>query len=182
MTSRLPPKRRHERRSTRPGPSRVARIGLAAALLASGVAFAQGCKTVSGTVGPLQAVACPHSPGLCYQGTFSGDLNGSFLSTLTTLEPNFEQGTLAFFAHTVIETKQPNGVLHTIDAGTATGCELMNGQYVCPSAAEVMTIVSGARAYTQASGTIHLSGGYLVGAPGVYRGDICIGKALGRQR
>lgn len=165
---------------------RFARVSAAAAmtaaLLLSGAALAQGCKNVSGTISPLRPVTCPGHIGACYEGVLNGDLSGTFQSMLTRADPDFAQGTLSFLARTTIEIGQPNGALHTMDAGTATGCYLMNDQFVCPTANEVMTITAGARAYTQAFGTIHLSGGYLAGHAGTYQGELCIGKAAKRAR
>lgn len=154
----------------------VAQMTLSAALLFSGMATADNCKTITGTVSPLQPMACS-VPGasVCFQGTFSGDLQGTFQSVLLSIVPvDPARGMLSFTARTVIQTSAPAGTVYTSDVGMASGCFMTtNGQTVCAYANEILTITSGDRAYKQAYGSINLSGPYMAGQPGVYQGLIC---------
>lgn len=155
----------------------AAAAALGMTLLFGDAAFAQSCRTVSGTVEPLQPVPCPGFIGSCFQTTFSGDIQGSSLSALTALlvtDP--AKGEVVFSAQTSLQIHAPNGVVYTRDAGTASGCQFVNNQLVCPSGTETLVITSGERAYRNASGQLTLSGGYMNGQPGTYQGQICIGR------
>jgi hypothetical protein len=155
-------------------PALATRVALSAALAFSGAAVAQQCKPVSGTF-ILVPIACNGIAALaCFQGTLSGDLSGTSISGVTSLQPTPEQaGTLKFTARSTISV--PGGTVNTTDIGVATGCTGPLGP--CASSHEVLTITSGTGAYTQAFGTIILSGPYMAGQPGDYRGHICIGKS-----
>ena len=158
--------------STQPRTTRLAlRVLIGASLLVSGAALANTCQPVSGTISPLVTCGDPSIP--CYQGTFTGVLTGTFQSFLTSADPH-GTGTLAFTAQSLITTS--SGTISTADAGIATGCQ-PNG--VCARSHEVMVITSGTGDYTNASGRIILSGPYLAGQPGEYRGVICVRKPKG---
>ena len=163
----------------RPSARTLAASAAAAALgmtvLFGDAAFAQSCRTVSGTVQPLQPAPCPGFIGSCFQTTFSGDIQGSSLSALTAVLPGKTEGEIAFSAQSSLQIQAPNGVVNTTDVGTGSGCKFVNYQPVCTSGTEKLVITSGERAYRNASGEIILSGGYMNGQPGTYQGQICIG-------
>lgn len=165
----------------------VAQMTLSAALLLSGVATAGSCKAITGTVSPLAPITCAVGGYLpCFQGTFSGDLSGSFQSRLLSMTPvENAPGMLSFTASTVIQTSAPNGTLGTLytsDVGMGSGCFVTEkGQTVCPYATEILTITSGDGAFKQAYGSILLSGPYLAGFPGVYQGQLCVDKDKGKD-
>jgi hypothetical protein len=157
-------------------PPLAARVALSTALAFSGAAMAQQCKPVSGTFTLVPLLSCPTGvTGIaCFQGAFVGDPSGTSISGVTSLQPTPEQaGTLKFTAGSTITL--PGGMVNTTDIGVATGCMPLLGP--CASSHEVLTITSGTGLYTQAYGTIILSGPYMAGQPGEYRGHICIGKS-----
>ena len=150
----------------------AAAIALGVSLSFSTAALAESCRNVSGNVSPLTPVACSGYIG-CFQGTIDGDLRGSFTSGLTDLK--LESGVMTFQAQSTVEIQAPNGTFRTVDLGVAECI----AEGICPSATETLIIVpgSGDGAYKHASGSVTLSGPYIVGQPGTYSGRICIGKA-----
>ena len=148
---------------------------VAATLLLSGVAAADNCRKVSGTISPLQPVACgSESPtASCFAGSFAGDLTGTFRSTLTNVVPVPNQpGSIAFSGSSVLNIETaPGGTVTTADGGVATQCQVYQGQNVCAYASEVLVITRGTRPFS--NGTLLLSGPYLMGQPGAYSGVIC---------
>jgi hypothetical protein len=154
-------------------PALATRLALSTALAFSGTALAQQCKPVSGTI--LVTSAGPCATGACLHGIIEGDLTGEFSSSLTSLQPTPEQaGTIKFTATSTVSIKS-GGTVITTDIGVGTGCTTLLGP--CASSHEVLTIISGTGPYAQAYGTIILSGPYMAGQLGEYRGHICFPKS-----
>jgi hypothetical protein len=141
---------------------------LIAACVFSGVAAAENCKPVSGVVSQLVPVTCP-SPFGCFQGKITGDLSGSFSSQLTGIK--FVAPDVEFSATTTVQL--PHGTISTVDVGVGVNCVPWTLQ--CQSTSEILRIVSGTGAYTQAYGSVTLSN---VGfdQPGTYQGVLCHGR------
>lgn len=143
---------------------------LIAACAFSGVVSAAGtCKIVSGVVSPLAPVTPCSSPLGCFQGQITGDLNGTFSSQLTGIEQVGSD--INFSAITTVQL--PQGTISTVDVGTGSNC--VPGTLQCETTSEMLRIVSGTRAYTQAYGIVTLSNvGFI--QPGTYQGLLCHGR------
>jgi hypothetical protein len=159
----------------------AARVALSAALAFSGVAVAEQCKPVSGTFTLAPLIPCPDGVVAlgCFQGAFDGNLKGTSISGLTSLQPVHDHpGTMIFTARSTIQL--PGGTVTTTDAGIGTDCQPVGTQFVCASSNEILAITSGTGKYAGAYGTIFLSGPYMSGNPydslGAYQGQICTGK------
>jgi hypothetical protein len=139
-----------------------------AAFVFSGVAVGQNCQTVTGTVSRLEPFTpCPAGFLGCFQGKISGDLSGTFTSGLTDLMP-VDAHTIRLGARTTITTTR--GIINTADTGFGFGC--VTGTAVCQSSTEILAILSGTRAYSQASGSVILKNvGFT--QTGTYDGEIC---------
>jgi hypothetical protein len=152
--------------------TKLAQVALSGALAFSGIASADQCQNISGNFGPLQPTACPtgFSALVCFQSDFNG---ATAISGVTgaVLIPG-QTDSYLITAHSTIPL--PGGSVNTFDVGVGTDCAGPMGP--CGSANEVLTITSGTGAYSQAYGTIFLSGQYLMGIPGAYQGRICTGK------
>jgi hypothetical protein len=167
--------------SRRGGHMPVLRAALGTILLTSGIAVADSCKAINGTISALQPATCSASqlalvppPIACFQGTFKGDLTGTYKSGLTNVQPVVDQpGTITFGVRSDLIVAKPSATISTVDAGVGTGCRLIGGQFVCPFASEVLVMHSGTKAFSDARALIVLSGGYLWGQPGVYQGVLC---------
>ena len=142
---------------------------LIAASAFSGVSAAGACKPVSGVVSPLVPVTPCSSPFGCFQGQITGDLSGTFSSQLTGIR--VDNADVEFSAKTTVQL--PHGTISTVDIGTGVNC--VAGTLQCESTSEILRIVSGTRAYTQAYGSVILSNvGFI--QPGTYQGLLCHGR------
>jgi hypothetical protein len=142
---------------------------LIAACAFSGVSAAGTCKPVSGVVSPLVPVTPCSSPFGCFQGQITGDLNGTFSSQLTGIR--VDNSDIEFSAITTVQL--PQGTISTVDVGTGSNC--VPGTLQCEATSEILRIVSGTRAYTQAYGSVTLSNvGFI--QPGTYQGSLCHGS------
>ncbi len=148
----------------------AALAALSVALASSGVAGAQKCKNITGTITltPVNGPACASPVGICATGSFQGVLKGdsSFTaSTVTTSVDTPTTGVLFVTGDNVLQTA--GGTLTTKTAAVlqTTGA----GRY-----AEVATIVGATGEWAGATGGFTVTGTFTqAGGSGRYEGEIC---------
>ena len=121
------------------------------------------CKPISGMIVP----AC--NAAICNQGSFTGDLAGSFTSKVTSIYPTKSGWT--FTAWTRIALNKGKGVVETRDAGTASFDS--NGGPDLSKSTVMLTITEATGAYQDSTGEVVIVGAYALGTPTPYEGRLC---------
>lgn len=146
--------------------TRVAAL-LGVGVLGSSLALAdpgkEKCTPISGTVVP----ACTATS--CLQGTITGDLSGTYDSVLTSLY--YTPDGYVFTGQTIIRLDKGNSTITTFDAGTAP--LLASGEPDLANAVDVLTITDGTGKSKKYGGSARITGGYVIGLPSSYYGQLC---------
>jgi hypothetical protein len=145
-------------------------------LLAGGAEAGPLCKQVKGTLDiiPVLGPECTAATGICGRGSFKGDLQGPYASTLDEIIVTADTpktGVVLITGGTALKARVGflTGTLNLRDSGAfkSTG----NGEF-----AEIFSVVSGTGWFENATGTLTVTGSFTVatGGGGDFKGEICL--------
>jgi len=121
------------------------------------------CSPISGTVLP----SCTATS--CLQGAITGDLNGTYQSVLISLY--YTPDGYVFTGQTIISLDKGNATITTFDVGTAP--ILQSGEPDLANAIDLLTITDATGKYKKYAGSARITGGYVIGQPSPYYGQLC---------